>query len=97
MGTPYTFDLGMSCHSTRVELFYFDDNFRRIAQWVPPFSPRVTQTFLKLDVQHGALVKQQDQQNNTDMRHEHFLNLTGDMGIPKRQRYATLAFLKIDM
>ena len=21
-----------------IELFYFDDNFRRIAQWVPPFS-----------------------------------------------------------
>ena len=38
MGTPYTFDEGMSCHSTRIELFYFDDNFRRIAQWVPPFS-----------------------------------------------------------
>ena len=26
----------MSCHSTRIELFYFDDNFRRIAQWVRP-------------------------------------------------------------
>ena len=36
MGTPYTFDEGMSCHSTRIELFYFDDNFRRIAQWVRP-------------------------------------------------------------
>ena len=36
MGTPYTFDEGMSCHSTRRELFYFDDNFHRIAQWVPP-------------------------------------------------------------
>ena len=36
MGTPYTFDEGMSCHSTRIELFYFDDNFHRIAQWVPP-------------------------------------------------------------
>ena len=34
MGTPYTFDEGMSCHSTRIELFYFDDNFCRIAQWV---------------------------------------------------------------
>ena len=33
---PYTFDLGMSCHSTRIELYYFDDNFCRIAQWVPP-------------------------------------------------------------
>ena len=36
MGTPYTFDEGMSCHSTRIELFYFDDNFRRIALWVRP-------------------------------------------------------------
>ena len=31
--TPYTSDEGMSCHSTRIELFYFDDNSRRIAQW----------------------------------------------------------------
>ena len=38
MGTPYTFDEGMSCHSTRIELFYFDDNFRRIAQWVRPLT-----------------------------------------------------------
>ena len=30
MGTPYTFD-------ETLELFYFDDNFRRIAQWVRPF------------------------------------------------------------
>ena len=37
MGTPYTFDEGMSCHSSRIELFYFDENFRRIAQWVRPF------------------------------------------------------------
>ena len=29
-----TCDEGMWCHSTRIELFYFDDNFRRIAQWV---------------------------------------------------------------
>ena len=28
-------------HSTRIELFYFDDNFRRIAQWVPPCSVNV--------------------------------------------------------
>ena len=35
MGTPYTFDFGMSCHPTRIELFYFDD-LCRIAQWVPP-------------------------------------------------------------
>ena len=37
MGTPYTFDEGMSCHSTIIELFYFDNNFRRIAQWVRTF------------------------------------------------------------
>ena len=36
MGTPYTFDEGMSCHSTRIELFYFNENFRCIAQWVRP-------------------------------------------------------------
>ena len=30
------------------------------------------------------------------MRHDHFLNSTGDMGIHKRQRHATLSFLKID-
>ena len=34
MGTPYTFDKGMSCHSTSIELLYFDDNFCRIALWV---------------------------------------------------------------
>ena len=38
MGTPYTFEEGMSFHSTRLELFYFDDNFRRIAQWVRPLN-----------------------------------------------------------
>ena len=32
-----TCDEGMWCPSTRIELFYFDDNFRRIAQWVLPF------------------------------------------------------------
>ena len=29
-----TCDEGMWCHLTRIELFYFDDNFHRIAQWV---------------------------------------------------------------
>ena len=38
MGTPYTFDLGMSCHSTSLELFYFDENFRRHSLWVGPFT-----------------------------------------------------------
>ena len=38
MGTPYTFDGGMLCHSTKIEVFYFDDNFRRIAQWVRPLT-----------------------------------------------------------
>ena len=33
-----TFDKGMSCHLTRIELFYFDDNFRRIAQCVLAFT-----------------------------------------------------------
>ena len=31
------------------------------------------------------------------MGHGHFLNSTGDKGSIKRQRYATLAFLKIDI
>ena len=34
MGTPYTFDKGMSCNSTSIELLYFADNFCRIALWV---------------------------------------------------------------
>ena len=34
MGTSYTFDEGMSCHSTSIELFYFDDNFCQILLWV---------------------------------------------------------------
>ena len=32
-----TFDKGMRCHLTTIELFYFDDNFRRIAQWLLAF------------------------------------------------------------
>ena len=28
-----TCDEGIECYSTRIELFYFDDIFRRIAQW----------------------------------------------------------------
>ena len=47
MGTPYTFDEGMSCHSTRIELFYFDDNFRRIAQWVRPLRPALRGIFFQ--------------------------------------------------
>ena len=34
--------------------------------------------------------------NYSDMCHSLFLNSTCDMGINKRQRHATLAFLKID-
>ena len=32
-----TFDKGVCCHLTRIELFYFDDNFRCIALWVSAF------------------------------------------------------------
>ena len=32
-----TCDEGIECYSTRIELFYFDDNFRRITQWVLAF------------------------------------------------------------
>ena len=28
-----TFDKAIECHSTRFELFYFNENFRRIALW----------------------------------------------------------------
>ena len=45
--------------------------------------------FLKFDMRQGHL-------SHSDMRHDHFLNSTGDMGINKRQRHATLAFLIID-
>ena len=34
------FDKRMRCHSTRIELFYFDDKFCRIAQWVSAFTTR---------------------------------------------------------
>ena len=45
--------------------------------------------FLKFDMLQGLAC-------HSDMRHDHFLNSTGDMGINKRQRHATLAlvFLK---
>ena len=52
--------------------------------------------FLKFDMRQGALVTRQGHKSHSDMRHEHFLNSTGDMGINKRQRHSTLAFLKID-
>ena len=52
--------------------------------------------FLEFDMRHGALVTQQGHKSHSDMQHDHFLNLTGDMGIKKRQRHVTLAFLKID-
>ena len=47
MGTPYTFDEGLSSHLTRIGLFYIDDNFCHIAQRVPPlclteWAPRST-------------------------------------------------------
>ena len=45
--------------------------------------------FLEFDVRQGHL-------RHSDMRHDNFLNSTGDMGINKQQRHATLAFLKID-
>ena len=37
MGTPYTFDEGIRCNATRIELFYFDENFPRYSLWVRPF------------------------------------------------------------
>ena len=37
-GKRYFFDKGIGCHSTRIELFYFDDNFCCIAQCVLPFT-----------------------------------------------------------
>ena len=52
MGTPYTFDLGMSCHSTSIELFYFDDSFRRYSLWVRPFS-RVVAAPFTLSIKKG--------------------------------------------
>ena len=44
--------------------------------------------FLKFDMRHGH-------ESHSDMRHDHFLNSICDMGINKRQRHATLIFLKI--
>ena len=37
MGTPHTCDEGIERYSTRIELFYFDGDVRRIAQWVLAF------------------------------------------------------------
>ena len=33
-----TCDEGIRCNSTRISLFYFDDNFRRYSLWVRPLS-----------------------------------------------------------
>ena len=43
-------------------------------------------------MQHGALVTRQGHTHHSD----HFLNSKGNMVMNKRQRHATLAFLKID-
>ena len=40
---------------------------------------------------------QQDQNNYSGMRHGHFLNSSGDMGISKRQGHLICAFLKFDI
>ena len=40
-----------------------------------------TWPFLKFDMRHGALVTRQEGGNDSDMRHCHFLNLTGDIAI----------------
>ena len=34
-----TFDAGIRCHSIRIELFYFGNNFRCIALWGSAFIP----------------------------------------------------------
>ena len=54
-------------------------------------SDRATLMFLKFDMPQGH-------KSHSDMRNDHLLNSTGDMGINKRQRqrHATLAFLKIE-
>ena len=39
----------------------------------------------------------QENKNDSDMGHAHFLNSTCDMEENKRQRHVTLPFLKIDM
>ena len=46
----------MSCHSTRIELFYFDDKFCRIAQWVRPFS-QVTFSITCISKYNNLVVK----------------------------------------
>ena len=45
---------------------------------------RATGPFLQFDMRHGALVTRQGHKGHNDMRHVHFLNSTGDMGINKR-------------
>ena len=46
-------DEGIDCYSTRIELFYFADNFRRIAQWVLALKPciDVASNLLGIDLQ----------------------------------------------
>ena len=48
----------------------------------------------KLDIE--LIDRLQDFKNYNDMRQDHFLNWTCDIGINKQQRHATLSFLKID-
>ena len=46
MGTPYALDKHMSCHSTSIYLFNFDDTFRRITLWVLALSYMLVVTML---------------------------------------------------
>ena len=54
MGTPYTFDEGMSCHSTRIEWLCFDDNFRRYSLWVRPFKHVIVSSHIDVLIAHAV-------------------------------------------
>ena len=45
--------------SIRVELFYFDDNFRRIALWVSAFSPQFCSNLCRNDVASQGSIRKE--------------------------------------
>ena len=58
-----TLDKAMWCHTTSIELFYFDDNFRRIALWVSAFTPFTLHTNQRLEeLSRESLLQRQEKQ-----------------------------------
>ena len=62
------FNKGMWGHSTRIELFYYDDNFRCIAQWILAFTVRTLEDISTIQIlQNKSLISCLRIINNIDV------------------------------